>query len=254
MTSLGWERFADHYTDRGHRVLAPDWPGLPTDPAAVRRDPSPLAGLGIADVLEHYERIVRELDEPPLLVGHSLGGLVVQLLLDRGLGAAGVAIDSAAPRGVLRTPLSTLRSVGGILARPANRHRAVPLTFGQFRYAFANTLPEAEARAAYDRYAVPGAGRIVFQSATANLAPASPARVDFANPRRSPLLFVAGGADHIVPAAVNRENARRYRRSPAHTEYVEFPGRPHLLIASPGWQEIADHVLDWAGRVLDGRR
>jgi len=246
MTPLSWEKVVGHYQRRGHTVLAPAWPGLHAGEEALRRDPSPLAGLGLTEVVDHYERLVHDFDHQPILIGHSFGGLIVQLLLDRGLGAAGVAIDPAMPKGVLRTPLSTLRSCWPVLSNPANWRRAVSLTLAQFSYAFANTLSPQQARAVYDRYAIPGSGRMLFQGALANLTPRAATTVDFRNGDRAPLLLLAGGKDHIIPPGVVKATARKYRRSLARTDFHLFPGMSHLLIAEDGWQQVADHALDWA--------
>jgi pimeloyl-ACP methyl ester carboxylesterase len=204
-----------------------------------------MAGIGIEEVVNHYEAIVRNLERPPILIGHSFGGAIVQMLLDRGLGIAGVVVHSAAVKGVLPLPLSTLRSTWSVLGHPGNREKAVGLSLEQFRYAFANTLTAEESFAAYDRYHVPGPARVLFQGAFANFNPRAVTRVDFRNDRRAPLLFIAGGEDHIVPAVVNRANARLYRRSAALTEYREFPGRSHLTISQDGWCEVADYAMAW---------
>ena len=246
MTPRSWEHWVSRYTAAGYTVLAPSWPGLPDDVEALNADPTPLATLTVRKIVDHYERIVRDLDRPPMIIGHSFGGTFVQMLLDRGLGAAGVAIASAPVKGVLRVPLSTVRATLPVLRSPANRHRAVPLTPEQFHYAFTNTLTATESRAVYDRYHVPAAGGVLFEGAFANLRPGAATKVDFANRNRAPLLFVAGGADRVIPAAVNRENARRYRRSSALTAYRLFPGRSHFTIGQPGWEEIADYALSWA--------
>jgi pimeloyl-ACP methyl ester carboxylesterase len=211
----------------------------------LRRDPNSVAGVGVAEIVDHYVRILRELPHSPILIGHSFGGAFVQLLLDRGLGAVGVAIHSAPVRGVYTLPLSTLKASFPILGNPANVRRAIALTPKQFHYAFANTLTEHDSAAAYDRYHIPGPGRVLFEAALANLNPNAPTRIDFRRSGRAPLLLIAGGADHLVPAAVNRENARRYR-SAALTEFIEFPTRSHFTLGQPGWEEVADYALDWA--------
>ncbi|MEV5493504.1 alpha/beta fold hydrolase [Streptomyces bobili] len=244
-TPLIWEHWVTHYAAQGFRVLAPAWPGVEREVEDLRTDPSSLAGVGLEAVLDRYEGIVRRLDRPPILIGHSFGGTIVQLLLDRGLGVAGVALHSAAVKGVRPLPLSTLRSTWPILRRPGLRDEASGLTFEQFRYAFANTLSMREAAVAYDRYHVPGPARVLFQGAFANFSPRAITRVDFSNDRRAPLLFIAGGEDHIVPPVVNRANARLYQRSAALTEYLEFPGRSHLTVSQEGWQEVADHAMRW---------
>jgi len=246
LTPRSWDKFSARYEARGHRIIVPAWPRVAGEVEDIRRDPSALAGLGIAEIAAHHERIVRELDEPPILIGHSLGGLIVQILLDRGLGAAGVAIDSVAPRGVFRLPVSVLKAASAVLSNPFNYGRTVSLTFAQFRYAFANTMPESEARTAYDRYAVPGAGRPVFQIAAANLTPRAATRVDFRNSQRAPLLLIAGEKDHQIPPVQVRENLARYARSTAITDFKEFPGRSHLITAQEGWEDVADYALEWA--------
>ncbi|MFB9235477.1 alpha/beta hydrolase [Plantactinospora siamensis] len=246
MTPRSWAHWADRYSRAGFRVLTPAWPGLEVEVEQLRRDPSPIAALTPERVIEHYADVVRGLDRPPILMGHSFGGAFVQLLLDRGLGAAGVAIDPAPVRGVVRLPLSTLRAAFPILRNPANRHRAVPLTHDQFHFAFTNTLDEADSRAAYDRYAVPGAGSVLFGNAVANWERHSPFDVNFANDDRAPLLLVAGGADHVAPASTTRATAKLHRKSTALTGYREFSGRSHFTVGQPGWEEVADYALEWA--------
>ncbi|MEN3313139.1 MAG: hypothetical protein V7645_2468 [Actinomycetota bacterium] len=246
MTPRSWESFRGFYAQHGYRVLTPPWPRLEGEVEEIRRDPSEMAGLGIAEIVDGYERIIRQLDNPPIIIGHSFGGLFVQMLLDRGLGAAGVAIDAAAPRGVLRLPFSQIKALSPVLLNPANVKRAVPLNFEQFHYAFANTMTEREARAAFQLNAIPAPGRIVFQAGLANLNPRAVTKVDYRNNRRAPLLLIAGSEDHIVPASVNRANLRKYRRSTATTNFVEFPGRSHLIVAQTGWEEVAEHALSWA--------
>jgi len=245
LTPRCWEHWVGHYADAGFHVVTPAWPGMEIEVEALRDDPSVMAGLGVGEVADHIERLVRQLSPPPILIGHSIGGLIVQLLLDRGLGAAGVTLHSAPVKGVYRLPLSSLRSSLPVLRSPANRTRTVALTHQQWRYAFANTLTATDAEAAYERYHVPAPGRPIWQAATANLRPRSPTRVDFRY-HGAPLLMIAGGADHTVPAALCRENARRYRRSSSITEYHEFPGRPHFTTGASGWEDVADYALDWA--------
>jgi len=246
MTGLSWEHWVDRYESKGYRVIARSWPGMEGDLEALRRDPSGVEHLGITEIVDHYDGIVRELDRPPIIMGHSFGGAFTQLLLDRGLGAAGVAIDSAAVKGILTLPLSTLRSGFPVLKSPANTHKAVALTPEEFHYAFTNTMTPEESLVAYERYAAPGPGRVLFQGALANFNPHAATRVDFENDERAPLLLIAGGVDHVVPAAVDRETAKHYQKSKAVTDYKEFPGRSHFTIGQPGWEEIADYALSWA--------
>jgi pimeloyl-ACP methyl ester carboxylesterase len=245
MTPLSWEHWTHRFSSRGYRVIAPSWPGLERGIDQLRRDPRSIAGIGVTEVVEHYARILRQLPRPPILMGHCYGGAFVQLLLDRGLGAAGVAIHSAPVRGVFSLPLSALRSTLPVLGNPANVRRAVSLTPEEFHYAIANTLTPLGSAAVYDRYQIPGPGRVLFQTALANFNPRAATRLNFGRDDRAPLLMIAGGADHLVPPAVNRENARRYR-SRAVTEFIEFAGRSHFTIGQDGWEEIADYALDWA--------
>lgn len=246
MTALSWEKWVDRYTRRGYRVIAKSWPGMEGDIDELRRDPSGIAHLGIGEIVDYYDGIMRELDQPPIIMGHSFGGAFTQILLDRGLGAAGVAIDSAAPKGVYKLPWSTIRSSFPVLRSPANVHRAVALTPDEFHYAFGNTLSDEESLEVWKRYAVPGPGRVLFQGALANFNPHAATRVDFENPNRAPLLLIAGGADHIVPASVDKATLDHYDKSPAVTAYKEFPGRSHFTIGQAGWEEVADYALDWA--------
>jgi alpha-beta hydrolase superfamily lysophospholipase len=212
----------------------------------VRRDPSPLNGLGIADIVDHYDRVVRGLDRPPVIMGHSFGGLVVELLLDRGLGAAGVALSPAPVKGVLRLPPTQLRAAFPVLGNPANRKRTVELTPKQFHYAFTNTMDADAAKAAYDRYQVPGPGRPLFQAAVANFNRNAANKVDFHNDDRPPLLIVGNGKDNTVPASVSKEAATRLGKSKAVVDYTEYDDRPHFTAGAPGWEAVADHALDWA--------
>jgi len=246
MTALSWEEWTKRFTDRGYRVIARSWPGMEGDIDALRRDPSAIATLGVTDVVDHYDRIIRELDRPPIIMGHSFGGLMTQILLDRGLGAAGVAVDSAPVKGILVLPWSTIRVSLPALSNPTNNHRAVALTEEQFHYAFGNTLSAEESKRIYDRYAVPGPDHMIFQASFANFNPHAATTVNFANDTRAPLLLIAGGKDHIVPASVTKANYKLYARSKAVTEYKEFPERSHFTVGQPGWEPVADFALDWS--------
>ena len=246
MSPLSWEKWIDRYSALGYRVQAPGWPGMDGDIDQFRADPSAVDRLGMEEIIDHYEAIIRELDTPPIIMGHSFGGAFAEVLLDRGLGAAGVGIDAAAVKGITTLPFSQLKSGFPILKNPANNHRAVALTFDEFRYGFANTMPEEAAREAYERYAVPGPGRVLYQAAFANLNPHAATKVDFGNADRAPLLLIAGEHDHTVPAVVDRSVAKHYEKSPALTEYKEFPGRSHFIIGQDGWEEVADYALRWA--------
>ena len=246
MSPLSWENWIERYGARGYHVQAPAWPGMDVDVEQLRADPSAIANLGIGEILDSYETTIRALDAPPIIMGHSFGGAFTEILLDRGLGAAGVAIDAAGVRGVTKLPFSALRSGFPVLKSPANKHRAVPLTFDEFHYAFTNTMGDADARAAFDRYAVPGPGRVLWEAAFANFNPRTPLQVDFKNEDRAPLLLIAGGDDHVVPAVVDKATSKRFRHSAAVTEYKEFPGRSHFTVGQEGWEEVADYALNWA--------
>ncbi|MGY1741550.1 MULTISPECIES: alpha/beta hydrolase [unclassified Blastococcus] len=253
VTPRSWEEWVAHYEGRGFRVLAPGYPGFEVEVEALNADPTPIADLTATAVIEHLESVVRGLDRPPVLIGHSAGGAWVQLLLDRGLGAVGVALNSAPTEGVKVTPLSQIRSTWAVLKNPANRHRAVGLTEEQWHYAFTNTFPEDESRRLHQRYHVPASGRILWNSVLANLMPGpQDVSVDYANPERPPLLFVSGSEDHIMPPSVQRSNAKHYRSGTV--EVREYEGYAHLLPAQPGWQQIADDVLDWALAHVSGPR
>jgi pimeloyl-ACP methyl ester carboxylesterase len=248
MTPRSWERWVPHVEARGLRVLTPGYPGFEIEVEALRADPQVIADLSITDTVEHLASVVAALDRPPLLIGHSFGGTLTQLLLARGLGAAGVAIDSAPTEGVRVNPPSQLRALFPFLRNPANRHRAVGFTAEQFHSAFATTLSREESDAAYERYHVPAPGRWIWDyGLIANFRPGHQETwVDYHRDDRAPLLFVTGGEDRLMPPSVNHANARHYRRSAALTEVRDLPGRSHWTCAEPGWEAVADLALDWA--------
>jgi pimeloyl-ACP methyl ester carboxylesterase len=247
MTPRSWEKWVDHYTKGGHRVLTPAYPGLEVEVEALRADPSPIEALTVPGTVEHLEGIVRGFERPPIIMGHSFGGLITQILLDRGLGAAGVAIDSVPAEGIKVVPLSQIRASFPVLKNPANRHKAIGFTPKQFHYAFTNPLTEDESQSVYDRYHIPAPGNFVWAGVLANFTPGhQDTYVNFKNDDRAPLLFIAGGDDNIVPPSVNESNVHHYRRSKAVTDFYEFPGRSHYTVGQEGWEEVADYALDWA--------
>lgn len=246
MTPRSWDGWVDRYVRAGYDVLTPTYPGMEASVEQLRDDPSPIAALGIPAIVAHLESIVRNLEKPPILIGHAFGGTFVQLLLDRGLATAGVALASAPTKGVDRLPASRLRSTLPVLRNPFNVRRAVPLSPRQFHYAFTNTLSREQSDEVYVRQHVPAPGRVLFQGALAGLARHAATTVDYHNDLRAPLLFLAGSEDHVVPPSVSRANAHRYRRSEAVTAFRELPGRSHYLVGQEGWQEIADLALAWA--------
>jgi pimeloyl-ACP methyl ester carboxylesterase len=245
MTPRSWDAWVDHYADRGYRAIAPSWPGV-KDPEETRRDPSGLEGLGIAKVVDHYEQIIRGLDRPPIIIGHSFGGLFTQLLLDRGLGSAGVAIGTGAPKGIVLLPASTLRAAIPALKNPFNRNGLCPLTPKQFRWRFTNTLSQEESDRIYQEHYIPGTNRAFFEAAFASTSRNSPAAVDYSNPARAPLLLICGSADHISPPSVNKKLLKLQEKAPSATELKIYEGRPHFMAGLDGWEELADEALNWS--------
>jgi pimeloyl-ACP methyl ester carboxylesterase len=247
LTPRSWEGWIERYKKAGYDVLAPSWPGLKGEVEAIRKDPSPLKGLKLKTVADHYDRIIRGLDAPPILMGHSFGGLIVQMLIDRGLGAAGVAIDSAQSAAIPVLPLSTVWATISVLGNPLTFNAAVSLSPKKFNYAFTNELNAAESKKVYDRYQIPGSGRILWDAALSLLNPNAASKVNYGNNNRAPLLFIAGGNDHLVPPAINKANVKKYiAHSTALTDYREFPNRTHHTVGQKGWEEVADHAIEWA--------
>ncbi len=244
MTALCWEHWVKHYGEKGYTVIAANWPGMEGDIEHFRRAPSSFATLRLPDVVDHYEQIVRDLENPPVITGHGFGGLITEILLDRGWGAAGVAIAPAPVKGVFRVPLSTLKIAFSALGNPFNSHGTTALTPKQFRCAFANTLTETQSLAAFERYTVPAPNRILLQAALANFAPNAAASVNFRNDTRAALLLVAGSKDHFAPPSLVKANFDLYRESKAETDYKEYPDQSHFTLLHE--TKIADYVLGWA--------
>ena len=246
MTPLSWENWTQRFESKGYEVVAPAWPGLEGDINEIRKNPDKLANLDIDTIVASYEKVIKGLDEQPIIMGHSFGGLFTQILLDRGYGAAGVALCSAPVKGILILPFSTLRVSAPALSNPFNYNKAAALTVDQFHYAFGNNLSEEESKKVYDRYAVPGPDHVLFQAGLANFNPHAPTAVDFHNDKRAPLLLIAGTHDHISPASVVKANYNLYKKGNGVTDYKEFEGKSHYILGETGWEEVADYALDWA--------
>ncbi len=243
-----WDRWCELFEAHGYATLTPGWPDDPETVQDANAQPEAFARKSVGQVAAYLDRIVQRLRRKPALVGHSFGGLLAQILAGRGLASVTVALDPAPFRGVLPLPLPALRSAWPVLGNPANWNRAVPLTFEQFRYAFANAVPETEARELYRDFAVPASGTPIFQAAIANLNPWTELRVDVRNPGRGPLLVVSGEKDHTVPRAIAAATYRLQRHNPGLTEFIEMPGRGHALIVDRGWREVAATVLGFVDR------
>jgi alpha-beta hydrolase superfamily lysophospholipase len=243
--ATSWTPWMDLFRDNGYQPLAPGWPGEPDTVEEARNHPELVADTTIDAATEHFANIIANLDDVPVLVGHSFGGLIVEKLLGEGIGAGAVAIDPAQIKGVLPLPLAQLRAGLPGLGNPTNLHKAVSLTAKEFRFGFGNALSEAESDALYERWTIPSPARPLFQAAAANFVMHSQAAVDTANQGRGPLLLVSGTADHTVPDVVTRSTLKQYRDSAAVTELKQFEGRGHSLTIDEGWREVAQAVLDW---------
>jgi len=243
-----WERWAALYEEAGFAALTPGWPDDPDSVEQANDHPQVFASKTIGQVAGHFEAVVRKLNMKPVIIGHSFGGLLAQILAGRGLSSITVAIDPAPFRGVLPLPFSALKSAWPVLGNPANRNRAVPLTHEQFRYAFANAVGEAEAQELYDTFAVPAAGKPLFQAASANFNPWTEAVVDSGNPERGPLLIISGEKDHTVPWAVANASYKIQEKNQGVTQIIEIPGRGHALTIDHGWKEVANTTLAFVKR------
>jgi non-heme chloroperoxidase len=243
-----WDRWAELFEAAGYVALTPGWPDDPETSREAKEHPEVLAGKSVGQVADHFAAIAGSLHRKPAIIGHSFGGLIAQILAGRGLAAVTVAIDPAPFRGVLPLPFSALRVASPALSNPANRHRAVPLTFDQFRYAFANAMGEDEAKQLFETYAVPAPGLPLFQAAAANLHPWTEVKVDTKNPGRGPLLIMSGEKDHTVPPAIANASYKRQARNEGVTEITQMPGRGHALTIDSGWRKVADTALTFVQR------
>jgi pimeloyl-ACP methyl ester carboxylesterase len=245
-----WDRWAAFFEEAGLVALTPGWPDDPETVEEAKEHPEVFAGKGIEQIADHHEELIRRLDRKPVVIGHSFGGLLTEILAGRGVAAASVAISPAPSRGVLPLPLSALRVASVALRNPANWNRAVPLTYEQFRYGFANVVDEDEAKRLYDAYSVAGPGKPLFQAAAANLNPWSEAKVDAKNPERGPMLIVSADDDHTVPWAIAEAAYKRQAHNQGVTEIVKIEGRGHALTIDHGWQEVAETALTFVRRFV----
>jgi pimeloyl-ACP methyl ester carboxylesterase len=243
-----WDRWVTVFDEAGYVALTPGWPDDPATVEEAKADPQVFAHKSVGQVADHFTEIIRKLAKKPAIIGHSFGGLLTQILAGRGLGKASVAIDPAPFRGVLPLPISALKSASPVLGNPANRNRAVPLTYEQFRFGFANAVSEEEARQLYETFAVPASGRPLFQAATANLNPWTEAKVNSKNPERGALLIISGEKDNTVPWAIANASYKRQKRNEGVTEIAEMPNRGHALVIDSGWREVADKALAFVKR------
>jgi pimeloyl-ACP methyl ester carboxylesterase len=248
-----WDRWAGLFAEAGYATLQPGWPDDPETVEEAHADPEVFANKKIGAVADHYGSIVSGLELKPAIVGHSFGGLLAQILAGRGLSAATVAVDPAPFRGVLPLPFSALKAASGVLRNPANRHRAVPLSYEQFRYGFANAVSEQEARQLHEEFSVAGPGAPIFQAANANINPWTDAKVDIENPDRGPLLITSGEKDHQVPWSIAHASYHRQQHNPGPTEIVEIAGRGHSLTIDSGWKEVAETALEFIRRFVPAR-
>ena len=245
-----WDRWATLFEEAGYAPLTPGWPDDPATVAEAKAHPEVFAHKSVGQVADHLAAVIGRLKKKPAVIGHSFGGLLAQMLAGRGLTAAAVAIDAAPFRGVLPLPISALRAASPVLGNPANYNRAIPLTYDQFRYAFANAVDEVEAKDLYATFAVPASGEPLFQAATANLNPWTEVKVDSKNPKRGPLLIISGELDHTVPRAIARASYKKQKRNAGVTEFVEIANRGHALTIDGGWREVADTALAFIRRFV----
>lgn len=245
-----WDRWAELFEAAGYTALTPGWPDDPQTVEEANANPETFAHKSVGEVADHFAEVIGKLDRKPAVIGHSFGGLLTQIIAGRGLSAASVAIDPAPFRGVLPLPVSALKSSSPVLGNPANRNRAVPLTYEQFRYAFANAVEEDEAKALYKEFAVPAAGLPLFQAATANFNPWTEAKVNSRNPERGPLLILSGEKDHTVPWAIANASYKKQKRNEGFTEIIEMRDRGHALTIDGGWREVADTALEFVSRFV----
>ena len=245
-----WDRWAEVFEANGFAALTPGWPDDPETVDEAKTHPEVFANKSVGQVADHFEEVIKGLTKKPVVIGHSFGGLLTEILAGRGLAAASVAISPAPFRGVLPLPISSLRAASPALRNPANVHRAIPLTYDQFRFAFANAVTEGEAKELYETFAVPTPAKPLFQAAAANLNPWTEVKVDTKNPDRGPMLIISTEFDHTVPWAISNASYKREKRNDGVTEIVKIPGRGHALTIDRGWRDVADLALAFVQRFV----
>jgi non-heme chloroperoxidase len=248
LLASSWDRWSEYFAQVGYAPVSPGWPDDPETVEEALANPEAFADKTIGQVADHYANVIGRLSRKPAVIGHSFGGLIAQIVAGRGLAAVTVAIDPAPFRGIPQLPLSALRAGSPVLSNPANRHRAVPLTYEQFRYSFANAVDEDQARRLYDTFAVPAPGAPLWQAAAANFNPRTEDKVDTKNPERGPMLIVSGEQDHTVPHVLAYAAYKHQLKNPGITEFVEIPGRGHALTIDDGWQAVAETTVAFVGR------
>ncbi|EHK49448.1 uncharacterized protein TrAtP1_010672 [Trichoderma atroviride] len=247
MTPLSWENWIRHLEAKGFNVLAPGWPGVDSrTPQQIREDPKPMANKSIDEICDHYTTIITRLSEPPIIIGHSFGGLFVQILLSRGLGAVGIAICPANPAGVFALPLSTVKATLPVLSNPFDFESTVKITESEFRYCFGNTMSEEESKALYERYAIPSIAHVLWQGAIGGLVhPKGVLHVDFNKDDRAPLILISGSKDHVVPPQTVKKEYKAYQKGSGLVEYKEFEGRSHGIVSQEGWEDVLEYALEF---------
>lgn len=248
MTPSSWDTWASRFREKGHEVIVPGWPGIgERSPQDVRRNPKALEGRRIKEIVDSYDRVIRALPEKPIIMGHSFGGIFIQMLLDRGLGRAGVGVEPGQPAGVLALPFSTLRTGLPILVNPFRINKANKFSKRHFHYTFGNDLTRADSDREWEASAINSVNRVFFEGVLSlPKEKTGITKVDFKKPDRAPLLLISGGIDHVAPPAIQKAALKKYQAGPALVERVEFPGRTHRIVSQDGWQEVADYAITWA--------
>ncbi len=244
--TTSWHPWMDFFNEKGYQTMNPAWPGDSISVALCRVNPQAIANRGVAEVADSYAKVIADLPEAPIVIGHSFGGLIAQIILGRGIASAGIALDPAPMKGVWQLPLSALKASLPVLGNPFNLKKAVSLTFNQFKYGFANAIPEEQARELYDLWTIPAPGRPLFQAALATFA-GKETKVDTGNATRGPLLITGGEKDHIAPPILGKASAKKYNSS-VITEFKLFENRGHSLASDHGWKEVAEYCLEWLNK------